>query len=64
MKTAIVKFLRDEEGATAIEYGLIAGLIALALVAAITALQGDISALFTRIGTALDGVAVTTGSGT
>ncbi len=53
MKTAIVKFLRDEEGATAIEYGLIAGLIALALVGTFTALEGSITGLFTRIGTAL-----------
>lgn len=33
MKAAIVRFLRDEEGATAIEYGIIAGLMALVLVA-------------------------------
>ena len=33
MKAAIVRFLRDEEGATAIEYGIIAGLMALMLVA-------------------------------
>lgn len=32
MKNAILKFLRDEEGATAIEYGLIAGLIAAVIV--------------------------------
>ncbi|RYF28553.1 MAG: Flp family type IVb pilin, partial [Comamonadaceae bacterium] len=30
MKTTILNFLNDEEGATAIEYGLIAGLIAVA----------------------------------
>ncbi|SIR20577.1 Flp family type IVb pilin [Pseudacidovorax sp. RU35E] len=33
MQAAIVRFLRDEEGATAIEYGIIAGLMALVLVA-------------------------------
>lgn len=32
MKNAILKFLRDEQGATAIEYGLIAGLIAAVIV--------------------------------
>lgn len=32
MKDQIVKFWRDEEGATAIEYGLIAGLIAVGLI--------------------------------
>ncbi len=31
MKQALVKFFRDEEGATAIEYGLIAGLIAVVI---------------------------------
>ena len=38
MKNAILKFWRDEEGATAIEYGLIAGLIAVAIIATV----GDI----------------------
>ncbi|WP_153013045.1 Flp family type IVb pilin, partial [Pseudacidovorax intermedius] len=33
MKAAVLRFLRDEEGATAIEYGIIAGLMALMLVA-------------------------------
>lgn len=32
MKAAALKFIRDEEGATAIEYGIIAGLMALMLV--------------------------------
>ena len=33
MKAAILKFIRDEEGATAIEYGIIAGLMAILLAA-------------------------------
>lgn len=33
MKAHILQFLRDEEGATAIEYGIIAGLMAILLVA-------------------------------
>lgn len=49
MKDQIVKFWRDEEGATAIEYGLIAGLIAAGLVAALTLLGGDLKALFNAI---------------
>ena len=57
--THIIKnFWNDEEGATAIEYGLIAGLIAVALVAAMTTLQGGISTLYGRISTALGLVAV------
>jgi pilus assembly protein Flp/PilA len=51
MKDQIVKFLRDEEGATAIEYGMIAGLIAVALVTVLTALGTDLGAFFTRIST-------------
>jgi pilus assembly protein Flp/PilA len=49
------KMIRDEKGATAIEYGLIAALIA---VAAITAMQGlgtQLNATFTNVSTAMKG---------
>ena len=49
MKAQIIKFLKDEEGATAIEYGLIAGLIAVALVTVLTTLGEDLGALFEHI---------------
>jgi len=49
MKT-IAKFLRDDSGATAIEYGLIAALIAVAIITAATTLGGQLSALFEGIG--------------
>ena len=42
MKDQIIKFWRDEEGATAIEYGLIAGLIAAVIVGAVTGLGTQI----------------------
>jgi pilus assembly protein Flp/PilA len=45
----IVKFLQDEEGATAIEYGLIAGLIAVAIIAVLSTLGGELSRMFTKI---------------
>ena len=45
--------VRDEEGATAIEYGLIAGLIAVVIIAAVTLLGTDISAVFTSITAAI-----------
>lgn len=61
MKNAIVKFLRDEEGATAIEYGLIAGLVSIAIVATLNLLTGGITGLFTRITTALTNAAPTVG---
>jgi pilus assembly protein Flp/PilA len=50
MKTYLQKifaFLRDEEGASAIEYALLVTLIALAIVAGATALGTNIGALFT-----------------
>ncbi len=46
----IEAYLKDEEGATAIEYGLIAGGISLAIVAAVFAFGEDLSAVFNTIG--------------
>ena len=45
MKTFLA-CLREEKGATAIEYGLIAGLIAVVIIAAVTLLGTDLAALF------------------
>ena len=42
MNTVIAKLLKDESGATAIEYGLIAALISVALIAGAGALGGQI----------------------
>ena len=50
----IARFVNDESGATAIEYGLIAALIAVGIIAAATTLGGSLSSLFTRIGGRLD----------
>ncbi len=49
-------FWIDEDGATAIEYGLLASLIALAIVGGATALGGSINDLFNTVSTTLDGV--------
>jgi pilus assembly protein Flp/PilA len=54
----IARFAQDESGATAIEYGLIAALIAVGIIAAATTLGGGLSNLFTKIGTRLNTVAV------
>lgn len=43
----MMKFWQDESGATAIEYGLIAALIAVAIIGGASALGGSISGLFT-----------------
>lgn len=41
--------VNDQDGATAIEYGLIAGLIAVAIVAAVSLIGTDLNTLFTTI---------------
>ena len=52
--SVVVKFVRDESGATAIEYGLIAALLALGIVVGAGALGNAINAEFTTIGTTLN----------
>lgn len=49
MKDQLVKFWKDEEGATAIEYALIAGLIAVAIIGALTLLGNKIGDTFNTI---------------
>lgn len=53
------RFLRDEEGVTAIEYGLIAALIALAIIVGATAVGGGLNGLFNRIAAILNGTTPT-----
>ena len=47
----LTHLIRDEEGTTAIEYGLIAGLVAIATILALTALGAGLNTLFTNVGT-------------
>jgi len=49
MNTVFARFANDESGATAIEYGLIAALISVAIITAATQLGTDLAALFTGI---------------
>lgn len=49
MKNLATRFIKDESGATAIEYGLIAAGIAVAIIGAVNALGSDLSSLFTGI---------------
>ena len=44
---------REEKGATAVEYGLLVGLIAVAIIATVTLLGDQLNALYTEITTAL-----------
>lgn len=46
----LTQFLKDESAATAIEYGLIAALISVGIIAAATVLGGGLSTLFNNIG--------------
>ncbi len=54
MTKFINRFLKDEEGATAIEYGLIAALIAVAIIAALQAVATSLSNNFSDISSSLD----------
>jgi pilus assembly protein Flp/PilA len=47
--THFIRFIKDEEGATAIEYGLIAALVSVAAIASLQALGGQLSTLFQSI---------------
>ncbi|QHE86444.1 Flp family type IVb pilin [Hydrogenophaga sp. BPS33] len=54
MNAHIRQFLRDEEGATAIEYGIIAGLMAVILLAVFNSdagVKGTLNAIFTHVKT-------------
>ncbi|MGE3780343.1 MAG: Flp family type IVb pilin [Pirellulaceae bacterium] len=48
------QFLRDEAGATAIEYGLIAAFIFLAIVSVLTQVGSNLNAVFTSVNNGLD----------
>lgn len=52
---ATQKFIRNEEGVTAIEYALIAALIAVAIVVILGVVGGDLNQVFTDISNALKG---------
>ncbi|MFP4519223.1 MAG: Flp family type IVb pilin [Oceanicaulis sp.] len=49
MKNLVSKFLKDESGATAIEYGLIAALIAVVIIGGVTTLGGNLNTTFTNL---------------
>jgi pilus assembly protein Flp/PilA len=53
MKNLIARFVKDESGATAIEYGLIAAGISLAIIAVVNGLGTNLNTKFTSINTSL-----------
>ena len=53
MKNVIARFVKDESGATRIEYGLIAAGISLAIIAVVNGLGSNLNTKFTSINTSL-----------
>ena len=53
MKASILRFWRDETAATAIEYGLIAAGISIAIIAAVNGLGTNLNGMFTSINSSL-----------
>ncbi|PSC06248.1 Flp family type IVb pilin [Alsobacter soli] len=49
MKTVFSRFVKDESGATAIEYGLIAAIIAVGIIAALQGVQSSLKGTFNKI---------------
>jgi pilus assembly protein Flp/PilA len=54
MKAKLAQFWNDEEGITALEYGLIAGLVAVALVVGVGAFTGSLKDMFNALKAKLD----------
>jgi pilus assembly protein Flp/PilA len=53
MKTLVSRFVKDESGATAIEYGLIAAGISVAIIAVVNGLGTKLNATFTSVSSQL-----------
>ena len=61
MISTIKNFINDESGATAIEYGLIAALVSVAAVAALSSMGSSLSAMFGVVGGELDAAVTSAG---
>ena len=53
MKNLVLRFVKNESGATAIEYGLIAALVAVAIIGALNAMSGKLKTTFGLVTTNL-----------
>ena len=53
MNSLLLRFVKDDAGVTAIEYGLIAGLIAVVIITAVTTIGTNLTTKFNAIATAL-----------
>jgi pilus assembly protein Flp/PilA len=56
-RTLMTRIRHDEEGATAIEYGLLAALIAVVIIGSVTVLGGALDDVFDTVGTRIAGEA-------
>ena len=57
MSKFVTRFIKDESGATAIEYGLIAALIAVVIIGAVSAVGTNLKATFNNVAVAANGTA-------
>jgi pilus assembly protein Flp/PilA len=57
MFTKFAMFLNDEDGATAIEYGLIAALVSVAAIGALTAMGNSLGTMFNTVSSSLSSAA-------
>jgi pilus assembly protein Flp/PilA len=55
MKNLVTRFVRDESGATAIEYGLIAALISVVIIAVLGSIGTNLNTKFNSVATGLSG---------
>ncbi len=56
MITSFKQFLGNDDGATAIEYALIAGIVSIAIVTALTQVTGSLTGIFSNIATQFDNI--------
>jgi pilus assembly protein Flp/PilA len=63
MFACLRRYLRQDRGATVIEYGLIAALVSVAAIAALSTLGGSLDDLFTLVSTELSTAAANAGGG-
>ena len=55
MKNIVSRFMNDESGATAIEYGLIAALVSVGIIASLGELRDELQGTFTDVSTEMQG---------